>query len=107
MTDSFTDGYIHVDYDHMQNGADDLVHQTKAIAQTLTNLDAELQALRATWSGADRAVYDEKQKAWNNAVHAMEAMLNSNAQLLTELSGNYQNTESKLTQLWADVKIGG
>lgn len=105
MTD-FTDGYIHVDYAPMQNAADDMVQQTKAIDQTLTNLDAELQALRDMWIGDDKDVYNQKQTAWNNAVTEMERLLTSNANLLTGISDDYQYNEKSLTELWTSVKIG-
>ncbi|MEV7080017.1 WXG100 family type VII secretion target [Streptomyces sp. NPDC093516] len=105
MSSPFEDGIIHVDYDHMQNAADDLVHQTKAIDQTLTNLDAELQALKAHWEGDDSNEYARAQNAWNEAVDEMEQLLNSHAALLTDVSGNYKYTENSLAQMWADVKI--
>ena len=56
MTDNFSDGYIYVDYSHMNNAADDMVQQTKAIATTLSNLEMELGELRNTWIGDDRDV---------------------------------------------------
>jgi WXG100 family type VII secretion target len=102
----FTDGYIYVDYSHMQNAADDMVQQTKAIDQTLTNLDAELNELRNMWIGDDKDVYTEKQTAWNNAVTEMERLLTSNAALLTSISEDYQYNENSLTQLWSSVRIG-
>ncbi|MEU3557059.1 WXG100 family type VII secretion target [Streptomyces fragilis] len=102
----FTDGHIYVDYRHMSNAADDMVQQTRAIASILVNLDAELQALKATWEGDDREVYNDKQVAWNNAVQAMQDLLENHSHLLTEVSGNYQYSEKSLTQLWSEVRVG-
>ncbi len=102
---SFEDGVIHVDYSHMENAADDLVHQTKAIDQTLTNLDAELVQLKKHWEGGDKDAYTECQAAWNGAVANMERLLNSHAALLTDVSQNYRYTEKSLAQMWDDVKI--
>ncbi|MDX3850298.1 WXG100 family type VII secretion target [Streptomyces sp. AK02-01A] len=102
----FTDGQIYVDYSHMQNAADDMVQQTKAIASIIVNLDAELQELKNTWEGDDRAVYSEKQAAWNQAVDAMKALLASHSALLTEVSDVYQHSEKSLTQLWEGVRVG-
>lgn len=102
---SFTDGYIHVDYDHMQNAADDMVHQTKAIAQTILDLNAELQPLMQTWSGEDKLAYGDKQQEWNAAVDGMKELLNRNAHLLTDVSDNYRYTEKSLTQMWSDIKV--
>ncbi len=36
MADNLSDGVIYVSYNHMSNAADDMVAQTKAIAQTLS-----------------------------------------------------------------------
>jgi WXG100 family type VII secretion target len=103
----FTDGLIYVDYSHMNNAADDMVQQTKAIDSILTNLDAELQQLKETWEGEDKNVYGDKQTAWNNAVSEMERILGENSAMLNEVSDSYQYSEKSLTQLWESVRIGG
>ncbi|MGI5404622.1 WXG100 family type VII secretion target [Streptomyces sp. CA-135486] len=106
MTDNFSDGYIYVDYSHMNNAADDMVQQTKAIATTLSNLEMELGELRNTWIGDDRDVYTQKQQAWDNAVKAMEDLLTKHSALLTDVSESYRYSEGSLTQMWGSVKIG-
>ncbi|MCX5400453.1 WXG100 family type VII secretion target [Streptomyces sp. NBC_00102] len=106
MSANFSDGYIYVDYAHMNNTADDLVAQTRAIETTLANLDMELRTLKEMWIGDDREQYDQKQLAWNNAVTAMQQMLNVNAALLTDISENYQYNERSLSQMWSAVRIG-
>ncbi|WP_431775194.1 WXG100 family type VII secretion target [Streptomyces cucumeris] len=102
----FSDGFIYVDYSQMSNAADDMITQTRAIATTLSNLEMELNTLRNSWVGDDRDVYDQKQRAWDNAVKAMEDLLTKHSTLLTSVSGNYQYSESSLTQMWDSVKIG-
>ncbi|MFE5027883.1 WXG100 family type VII secretion target [Streptomyces sp. NPDC056656] len=106
MSDNLTDGYIYVDYSHMQNAGDDMVQQTKAIASTLSNLEMELAELRNSWIGDDREVYSKKQKAWDDAVKAMEQLLTSHSALLSDVSENYQYSEKSLTSMWSSVKIG-
>lgn len=103
----FSDGQIYVDYSSMQNAADDMIQQTKSIDSILTNLEAELQELQQTWEGDDKAVYNEKQAAWNNAVEEMKRILAENSALLTDVSGSYQYSEKSLTSLWESVRIGG
>ncbi|WP_069169327.1 WXG100 family type VII secretion target [Streptomyces griseus] len=102
----FTDGQIYVDYSHMQNAADDMVQQTKAIDSILTNLEAELQELQKTWEGDDKAVYAQKQASWNNAVEEMKRILAENSALLNDVSDSYQYSEKSLTSLWESVRIG-
>ena len=70
MSEDFTDGYIYVDYSHMDNAADDLVSQTKAIAQTISNMEMELAELKKQWVGDDAQTYDKKQQAWDTAIKA-------------------------------------
>ncbi|MDH6624498.1 WXG100 family type VII secretion target [Streptomyces sp. LBL] len=103
----FTDGKIYVDYSHMNNAADDMVQQTKAIDSILANLDKELQALKESWEGEDKDIYGDKQTAWNNAVEEMKRILAENSALLTDVSDSYQYSEKSLTQLWETVRIGG
>ncbi|MFD3944802.1 WXG100 family type VII secretion target [Streptomyces sp. NPDC058579] len=106
MPENLTDGYIYVDYAHMNNAADDLVHQTRAIARTLASLEAELNELAKTWYGSDASMYQQKQVAWNQAVTNMETMLTSHAGLLTDISGSYRYSENSLTQMWESVRVG-
>ncbi|MEU6353675.1 WXG100 family type VII secretion target [Streptomyces sp. NPDC047072] len=101
-----TDGQIYVDYNHMNNAADDMVQQTRAIANTLASLNAELNELQKTWYGDDNTAYTEKQNAWNGAVEAMEKMLTSHAALLTNISDDYRYSENQLSQMWSEVGIG-
>ncbi|MDX2920052.1 MULTISPECIES: WXG100 family type VII secretion target [Streptomyces] len=102
----FTDGQIYVDYSHMENAADDMVQQTKAIDSILTNLEAELQELQRSWEGEDKAVYAEKQASWNNAVEEMKRILAEHSALLNDVSGSYKYSENSLKSLWEGVRIG-
>ncbi|WP_433190342.1 WXG100 family type VII secretion target [Actinoallomurus sp. CA-150999] len=107
MSDDFTDGFIYVDYNHMGNAADDLVSQTKAIAQTISNMEMELAELKKQWIGDDAQTYNQKQQAWDNAIKSMEQILTSHSQLLDEISGSYKYNENNLSQMWSEVRIGG
>src|SRR5215831_15548640 len=100
MSDNLSDGYIYVDYRHMENAADDMVQQTKAIATTLSSLEADLGELKKTWYGSDAEVYTQKQAAWDQAVKNMEQLLTSHAGLLTDISDNYRYSENSLSQMW-------
>ncbi|MET8942581.1 WXG100 family type VII secretion target [Streptomyces sp. NPDC004542] len=106
MSDNLADGNIYVAYSHVQNAADDMVSQTKAIATTLANLEAELGELKSTWYGADADVYRQKQAAWDQAVTNMEHLLTSHAALLTDISAQYKYSENSLSQMWSEVTIG-
>jgi WXG100 family type VII secretion target len=106
MNEDFTDGIIHVDYAHMDNAADDMVAQTKAIGETLESLEMELNELKKSWIGDDADVYREKQQAWGDAFRRMGTILSENSLLLTAISEHYRYTGSSLALRWSDVKIG-
>lgn len=106
MADNLTDGVIYVSYNHMSNAADDMVAQTKAIAQTLSSLEQELGELSKTWYGNDADTYRQKQAAWDGAVQNMETLLTSHSQLLNEISNSYKYSENSLSQMWSEVTIG-
>ncbi|MCL6675204.1 MULTISPECIES: WXG100 family type VII secretion target [Streptomyces] len=98
-----TDGVIHVEYNHVEQGVEDMIQQTRAIETTLDNLEAELNALKTTWQGADAEAYTKAQADWNNAVTTMERLLMSHATLLGEISNNYRQTENSLSQMWSEL----
>lgn len=106
MSENLTDGVIHVDYTYVQNAADDMVQQTKAIATTLASLEAELGELRKTWYGSDAEVYRQKQQAWDQAVANMERLLSSHSELLNDIHGGYKYNENSLAQMWSEIGIG-
>lgn len=106
MSDNLTDGYIYVSYAHVDNAVDDMRLQTREIEKIINSLNDELQALKNSWEGDDRQVYDEKQAAWNQAVANMGKWLNDNASTLNHVRELYTHNERQQTQSWQDVKIG-
>lgn len=106
MNEDYTDGIIHVDYAHMGNAADDMVHQTGAIGKTLASLEMELNELKKSWVGDDADVYSKKQEAWDRAFQKMGAILSEHSGLLTDISEHYRYTAGSLAQRWSDVQIG-
>lgn len=106
MSEDFTDGFIYVDYNHMNNASDDLVFQTQAIAKTISSMEAELAELKKQWIGDDATVYNQKQHAWDEAVKTMEQILNSHSKLLDDISDSYKDHEHMLSQMWSEVRIG-
>ncbi|MEU1518967.1 WXG100 family type VII secretion target [Streptomyces sp. NPDC005811] len=97
------DGVIHVEYNHVDQGVEDMIQQTRAIETTLDNLEAELNSLKTTWVGDDFNAYGKAQEGWNNAVVAMEQLLMSHATLLGNVSDNYRQTEASLAQMWSEL----
>ncbi|MFH8467187.1 WXG100 family type VII secretion target [Streptomyces sp. NPDC017991] len=97
------DGVIHVEYNHVDQGVEDMIQQTRAIETTLDNLEGELNELKTTWQGQDALAYGTAQAAWNSAVTNMEQLLMSHAALLGNVSDNYRQTENSLAQMWSEL----
>ncbi|GAA2267419.1 hypothetical protein GCM10010415_35690 [Streptomyces atrovirens] len=102
----YSDGYIYVDYSHAEGAADDMITQSQAIMDILSNLEMELAGLRNSWIGDDRDVYSEIQAKWDNAVENIKILLAKHSDLLTDISANYRSTEQNLSQRWGDIRIG-
>ncbi|MER8235782.1 WXG100 family type VII secretion target [Streptomyces sp. NPDC094049] len=106
MSENFTDGRIYVSYAHVDNAVDDMRLQTTEIQKIISSLNDELQALKNSWEGEDREVYDEKQAAWNNAVAKMASWLQANAATLDQVRALYTSNERQQTQGWQDLRVG-
>src|SRR5690242_14421607 len=107
MSEDFTDGFIFVDYAHVDNVAEDLRQQTTAIEKTISSMEMELAELKKTWIGNDAQIYDDKQRTWDSAINAMKQMLNDHSRLLEDISASYKHNENNLSQMWSEVRIGG
>ncbi len=104
---NFSDGFIHVDYNHADNAGQDMIQQSQAIATIVSNLEMELNELKESWIGDDKDVYARVQAAWNQAVENISKLLSTHSALLGDISGDYQRREASRVQSWSTVKIGG
>ncbi|MBT2413573.1 WXG100 family type VII secretion target [Streptomyces sp. ISL-12] len=104
---NFSDGYIHVDYNHADNAGQDMIQQSRAIATIVSNLEMELGELKESWVGDDKDVYAQVQAEWDQAVTNISKLLENNSLLLGDISQDYQRRERSRAQSWSTVKIGG
>ncbi|MEU4094800.1 WXG100 family type VII secretion target [Streptomyces sp. NPDC026673] len=107
MPDFTEDGVIFVDYGHVDDAVANMVQQTRAIDQTVTNLIAECDTLSQSWEGQDKQAYQNKKAEWDRLVADLERLLNSHSQLLSEIGGSYQYSERSLSQMWSGVTVRG
>ncbi|MFE7426630.1 WXG100 family type VII secretion target [Streptomyces sp. NPDC057545] len=101
-----TDGIIHVEYNHVDQAAEDMRLQTRAIQNTIIALNEELAALRGAWQGQDAATYQQKQDAWNEASRQLSKVLERHSGTLNEISDIYRRHERQSTDTWSGVRIG-
>jgi WXG100 family type VII secretion target len=104
---NFTDGYIHIDYNHVHGAVEDMIAQSTAIYSIIENLEMELTELKASWIGDDAAVYEVVQAKWDAAVFNIKELLKANSGTLETIAENYRRQEQSGAQRWLDVKIGG
>ncbi|MFF9347598.1 WXG100 family type VII secretion target [Streptomyces sp. NPDC014734] len=102
-----TDGIIHVEYNHVDQAAEDMRLQTKAIQNTVKALNEELAGLRGAWQGADSVAYQGKQDSWNEASQQLGMVLQRHSGTLNEISDLYRRHENQSADQWANVRIGG
>ncbi|MEU3598518.1 WXG100 family type VII secretion target [Streptomyces sp. NPDC006798] len=99
------DGVIHVEYNSVHMAAEDMRTQTKAIQNTVLNLNAELDALRTAWQGMDAATYDQKQDAWNASSNALAEILQKHSGLLEQIVEIYRRHENKAASEWGSIRV--
>ncbi|MFH8534000.1 WXG100 family type VII secretion target [Streptomyces tendae] len=102
----FSDGYIYVDYAHATGAIDDMETESRAIMGILNELQMELAPLQQSWIGEDKAVYEDVQKKWDNAVANIQNLLSQHAVLLGDIATNYKQTEQNGSQRWGEITIG-
>ncbi|MDG9706293.1 WXG100 family type VII secretion target [Streptomyces sp. DH37] len=101
----YTDGYIHVDYNHSNNAAENLRQQTVAIANTLNQLEMELTALKSSWVGDGADEYTKRQAEWNGAVEAMRQIIDKDSRLLDQIVDDMRHTDNAVTMGWQQVGL--
>jgi WXG100 family type VII secretion target len=92
---------IYVNYNGTNAVVDGLVQADKQIQGVLDNLQATIQPLQATWSGASDDEYTTVQNRWNNDMAQMQSMLTQYGQSVNEASNTYNSTDNRIAGNWA------
>jgi len=98
--------FIHVDYGHVTDVYDALVHATEQIKQIIENLENEVKPLEASWIGVSRDEYSGVKVRYTNDTANMSQTLGNSAGTLSEMSYNYQSTDKNLAFSWQDILPG-
>jgi WXG100 family type VII secretion target len=94
---------IYVNYSQINNVEEDLGSAFGKIQVVLQNLEAQIQPLQATWSGASQSEYAMVQARWNADLTAMGNLLQTYTSALSEITLNYGTTDNNLASQWADI----
>jgi early secretory antigenic target protein ESAT-6 len=94
-------GEIHVQFEALQSGEQGIRNNYAKLTATLDQLEADLQPMIASWSGAAQESYLACKKQWDDAALALSQVLNSIGQAVGQAHQNYTAAESCARSNWA------
>jgi|SRR3954465_10029923 WXG100 family type VII secretion target len=94
---------ITVHYAGVDNAGEALGAATKAIQSVLSELDSQLNTVRAQWYGNSAEQYTVQQARWNAATDDMSAQLAKNQVNLSLIRENYSSTDAGLAMTWSEI----
>jgi len=94
-------GTIRVSFGELEATADFIDAKAQQVNQLLADLQALLQPLVATWSGAAAENYSHKQHMWDTAAADINNVLAQISTALHTANANYIEAESSNTRRWA------
>ena len=97
------DGSIYVNYGHVDNIGQALQDADAQIQRVLGELQATIQPLRASWSGASEGEYTQVQARWNTDITDMNNLLSRYCNTLDEMKINYSSTDNNLAFQWQEI----
>lgn len=76
------------------------------IRTALTDMERDVEASLAEWTGAAQEQYKVSKLVWNQSAEQMSVYLEQARQTLLQISDNYGTTEQRHAQIWNDVRGG-
>ena len=90
----------------LQQVSAELRSQAADLLNRLGEFDSDVAARSATWEGAAKESYTQKQGQWNEGMNQMQAALEAFARLVDQLAGNYVMTDQQGEATFNSVGIG-
>lgn len=90
-----------VRFDALQSGAAGIDSTYARLTSTLQGLEADLQPMVASWSGAAQEAYLTCKKQWEDAANQLATLLNGIGKAVGQAHENYTSTENAVHNLWA------
>ncbi|MFG2357808.1 WXG100 family type VII secretion target [Streptomyces sp. NPDC048521] len=97
-----------IDIDHLQVGqsAQAMEEQTRAIAQTMSELEQNIQQVIDAWQGEDKNVYYQKVlPTWHSEVNNLSVILQRFFTTLNDVSDNYKKVVQTNAEGFMDIKM--
>jgi WXG100 family type VII secretion target len=89
-----------VNFGGLDAAAADIQSSANQIEGRLDQLESDLAPLRADWTGAASASYQEAKTKWDQAMRDMKALLADVGVAVTQSNSDYQATERQNQGLW-------
>lgn len=96
-----TDDVLLVNFAAMQGASADISAAVRHLHDQLGELEHGAAPLVATWEGAAREAYDQRQAQWRTAAGQLTAMLTDIQRALDESARDYAHTERRNVALFS------
>ncbi|WP_299059309.1 WXG100 family type VII secretion target [uncultured Actinomyces sp.] len=90
----------------LQQVSGEMRAQAADLLNRLAEFDRDVAARSATWEGAAKESYTQKQAQWNDGMNQMQAALEAFARLVDQLAGNYVTTDQQGEATFNGLGIG-
>ena len=90
----------------LQQVSAEMRSQAADLLNRLAEFDRDVAARSATWEGAAKESYTQKQAQWNEGMNQMQQALEAFARLVDQLAGNYVTTDQQGEATFNSLGIG-
>ncbi|MFC7549080.1 WXG100 family type VII secretion target [Plantactinospora sp. GCM10030261] len=94
------DGLLVVSFPALQQASVDIQRALHALESQLGQLERDAAPLVATWEGAAREAYEQRQARWRTAAQDLRQMLAEIKLAVDDSAADYVNTEKRNTGLF-------
>lgn len=91
---------LKVNFSTLSAAAADINAGAGQIEATLADMDAQLQSLRANWTGESASAYEAAKAKWTAAITDMKTLLAQIGSAVDTSGQDYQATERQNTARW-------
>lgn len=91
---------LKVNFSTLSAAAADINSGANQLEATLGDMDAQLQSLRASWTGESAAAYQGAKAKWTTAITDMKTLLTQIGSAVDTSGQQYQATERGNTARW-------
>ena len=94
-------GEIQVNFEALQTGRAGIAQTFNRLQATLEELEADLQPMIETWTGAAQEQYLVCKRQWDTAAADLATVLNEVSNAVAAAHENYSTTHSATVQIWS------